>query len=208
MASNPKDLNDALEGAAVGNPKVDRNVDFLPKLGGEFDDKVLYTGWRDYMIAGFEQNKTMFKQVLNAFMRPYGITVVMYVVMFLIGAGGIITAAVLAINKNVVVATIFGGLSVVTFLTFFISRPLAALEQNLLFITWLGMIYNTYWTRLMYTSDVSTVQQDLEAIEKTALTELNRLVDKHEKLSKGRPGLKDETEQPSTTTSAPITPNP
>jgi hypothetical protein len=201
MTSETKDLNDALEGASVGNRPVNRNVDFLPKVSTELEDKVLYEAWRDYMIAGFDQNKTMFKRVLNGFMRPYTITVIMYVVMFLIGIGGIVTAAALAVAKNVVFATVLGGLSVVTFLTFFISRPLAALEQNLLFITWLGMIYNTYWTRLMYTSDASTVQQDLAEIEKTALTELNRLVDKHEKLTKGRPGLTDEksaTPTPST----------
>ena len=74
---------------------------------------------------------------------------------------------------------IFGGLSVVSFLSYFISRPLQALEQNLKFITWLGIIYNTYWTRLVYAMDQDTVQQDLKANTDDAIAELTKLIDKH-----------------------------
>ena len=49
-----------------------------------------------------------------------------------------------------VAAIAFGGLSVGSFLLFFIRQPLQALEENLEFITWLGVAFNTYWTRLMY----------------------------------------------------------
>lgn len=197
---------EVIEGAAVEGNIVNRDTDFLPnpelaQPEAAAKDRVLYEAWRDYMIAGFDQNKVMFKRVLNAFMRPYGITVAMYVMLFLIGAGGIITAAILAVTQNVVPSLIFGGLSVVTFLTFFVSQPLRALEQNLLFITWLGVVYNTYWTKLMYTSNLDTVQQDLEVIQRNTIAELNRLVDKHEKLARRRPGAKLEAEQP--TTSAP-----
>ncbi len=197
MTSNSKDLSEALEGASAGGRPVNRDIDFLPKPKEAEADPVLYQAWRDHMIAGFQQNNQMFKRVLDAFMRPYGITVAMYIVLFLIGAGGFVASVVLAVTRGIEFTALFAGMSVAAFLAFFISHPLRALEQNLLFITWLGVIYNTYWTRLMYTSEASTVQQDLEAIEKTAITELNALVDKHDRLAARRPGQqREEKPQP------------
>ena len=87
---------------------------------------------------------------------------------------------------------IFGGLSVISFLSYFISQPLQALEQNLQFITWLGIIYNTYWTRLVYAMDQSTVQQDLKAATADAIAELDTLIDSHDALSGKRSGLAKE----------------
>jgi hypothetical protein len=81
---------------------------------------------------------------------------------------------------------------VVAFLAFFIAQPLRALEENLLFITWLGIIYNTYWTRLMYTSNLNTAQQDLETLTKTTIAQLEELVKKHGQAARGRPGQKEE----------------
>ena len=66
-------------------------------------------------------------------------------------------------------------------------RPLRSLEQDLIFITWLGIIYNTYWSQLMNATDPKTVRQDLEAIT-TTLKDLNHLADKHEKQAGQRPG--------------------
>jgi hypothetical protein len=43
----------------------------------------------------------------------------------------------------------------------------------------LGIIYNTYWTRLMYANDPRTIQHDLDEIVKTAIQEITELVDKH-----------------------------
>ena len=44
---------------------------------------------------------------------------------------------------------LFAGLSAATLLAPFVRNPLRSLEENLQFITWLGVIYNTHWTRLL-----------------------------------------------------------
>lgn len=152
-------------------------------------DPQLYNYWREHVHQGFARNDEMFKRVLNGFMRPYYITVWMYGILFGVGVGSFVAAAGLSIWFNQpLYALIFGGLSVVSFLSFFISHPLRALEQNLSFITWLGIIYNTYWTRLVYVLDQRTVQQELQAATQDTIEDLDRLLDKHAVMSGQRPG--------------------
>ena len=132
----------------------------------------------------------MFNRVLGAFMTPYYLTVVMYGLLFLVGVGLFVVAAWLSYaNGADNTAYFFGGLGVVTFLAFFVSKPLRALEENLQFITWLGIIYNTYWTRLLYMQDSATVHDDLKDANHQAETSLNKLIDKDTELSKERPGF-------------------
>jgi len=152
-------------------------------------DQELLAAWKDYIKDGFKQNNTMFQKVLSAFMIPYWLTVVMYGLLFIVGLGGFVIAAVLVVQQKIEFAAIFGGLSVVSFLTYFISGPIRSLEQNLVFITWLGIIYNTYWSQLMNATDPKTVRQDLEAITTTALKDLNHLAGKHDKQAAQDPGL-------------------
>jgi hypothetical protein len=176
------------EAAAANQPSV-----YLPQppVNDELreKDEQLYKYWREHVRQGFARNDEMFKRVLKGFMRPYYITVAMYSILFAIGILSFVAAAGLSIWFNQpLYGLIFGGLSVVAFLSFFIRHPLRALEQNLSFITWLGIIYNTYWTRLVYVMDQRTVQQELQAATEDAIKDLDRLLDKHAALSGQRPG--------------------
>jgi hypothetical protein len=85
---------------------------------------------------------------------------------------------------------VFGGLSVVAFLSYFLSRPLQALEENLQLITWLGVIYNSYWTRLAYITKLETVQAELEDATGDTVARIKELIDKHAEMSGKRPGLR------------------
>jgi hypothetical protein len=138
-------------------------------------DHELLLAWKEHIKNGLSQNSRMFDRVLGAFMIPYWVTVVCYVLLFAFGLVGFGVAAVLAVQQQLAFATVFGGISVTTFLTFFISRPLRSLEQNILFITWLGVIYNTYWTQLMNAVDPETIGRDLEAITAATTRDLSLL---------------------------------
>jgi hypothetical protein len=101
--------------------------------------------WTKYMVNGFTQNELMFRKTLSAFMKPYGLTVWLDVTLYLVGIGLFLAAVVIGLrNNNSVVAIVFAGLSVTSFLAFFVRQPLHALEENLEFITWLGVAFNTY----------------------------------------------------------------
>jgi membrane-bound ClpP family serine protease len=133
----------------------------------------------------------MFSRVLEAFLNPYWTTVWMYRILFGVGVAAFVVAAVLAVfNANLPAAALFGGLGVVAFLTYFVSRPLQALEENLQFITWLGIIYNTYWTRLVFAQNPETFQQECEQATVDAIAKIKELLDKHAERSSGRPGLR------------------
>lgn len=166
----------------------------LPEEEGRKRDQVLYEAWRGHMVQGFENNNTMFKLILDGFTRPYQSTVTMYRILFGVGVLAFVAAGVTPYLLQdaptataVGAAAIFGGLSVTSFLSYFISRPTQALEENLLFITWLGIVYNTYWTRLTSAVDPDTLQQDLDTATTSAVAEIDRLISKHALLSKRRP---------------------
>lgn len=142
-------------------------------------DPELYAAWRNHIKQGFANNQTMFDQLLNGFMNPYWTTVWMYRILFGLGVGAFVVAGILGIlgESTAAIAT-FGGLSVVYFLAYFISQPLRALEENLQFITWLGIIYNSYWTRIAYITKLDTVQTEIEAVTTDTIAKLDALVTK------------------------------
>jgi glucan phosphoethanolaminetransferase (alkaline phosphatase superfamily) len=141
------------------------------------------------MVNGFKQNEQMFQSTLKAFMKPYGLTVWLYAILFVVGISLFIVAAKIGLEKgDSVVAIAFAGLSVMTFLAFFVRQPLHALEENLEFITWLGVAFNTYWTRLMYMADPKTVQNELKAADDDFRASIEKLITQHAELRGKRPG--------------------
>jgi hypothetical protein len=170
-------------------PKARLPLIHQPKLA-EIDPK-LYGYWLEHINQGFQRNNRMFDTILDAFMRPYNTTIWMYRILFGLGIAAFLVAAALsAWLRDPMFGLVFGGLSIISFLTYFIGRPLQSLEENLKFITWLGIIYNSYWTRLVYMMDSETVNQDLEDATQDAINEIERLLDKHHDFSGKRPGLR------------------
>ena len=164
------------------------------QLGGktlaEADPK-LYAAWRQHILDNYQQNNTMFSRILEAFMSPYNTTILMYKILFGVGVLAFIAAAwISAQTGNPVFGLIFGGMSLATFLTYFLGRPLQALEENLQFITWLGIVYNTYWTRLALTLDKATAHEQVEDAANDAITQIKELLDKHAEFNSKRPGLR------------------
>jgi hypothetical protein len=145
--------------------------------------------WTGYMVNGFHQNEEMFKRTLSAYIKPYQLTLWLYGALFVVGLTLVVVAAVAGLlNDGTVVPIVFAGLGASAFLMFFIRQPTQALEENLEFITWLGVAFNTYWTRLMYIQDVNTVQAELKQANDDFVEGVERLIDKHAALRGKRPG--------------------
>jgi hypothetical protein len=172
---------------SVGDPAPGEPVEEI--VVSPMESEKLHAAWEAYMVQGLQNNNKMFDRTLRAYMVPYHLTVAMYVVLFLVGVGLFITSAWMASSGSSDVATLlFAGLGTLTFVAVFIRYPLRALEENLQFITWLGIIYNTYWTRLLYMQDPETVQEDLAEATKITIADLERLIDKNATLASKRPG--------------------
>ena len=154
-------------------------------------DPELLAAWRQHVINVFDNNETVFTRLLDGFLRPYWTTVWMYRILFALGVISFVLAAALAIFSGSTLPVItFGGISMVALLGYFFNRPLQALEQNLQFLTWLGIIYNSYWTRLTLLNDERTVQADIEEVTDDAVTRIQTLVAEHAKRSRARPQLR------------------
>ena len=104
--------------------------------------------------------------------------------------GFFVTGVVMALVKGQsVTGLVFSGLSVVSFLTYFVTRPTQALEENLLFISWLGMLYNSYWTHLSLSFDRQTAQSELDKATADAISQIKDLIASHAAAVEKRPGL-------------------
>ena len=165
-------------------------VGFLPVPevpGGMQADEELVRYWREYVKVSLDQSNQVFQRILDAFLGPYHAVVwingVLVVIGILIFIGGI--ALSIWFNQKMF-AWVFGGLGVASFLGYFVSRPLRSLEENLEFITWLGIVYNTYWSRLLYAMNPDTVQDDLQKATKDTTAEVEHLIDKHAEMSRQR----------------------
>lgn len=153
----------------------------------------LYEAWVAHIQAGYRNNDQVFQRILDAFMRSHNSTVIMYWVLFGIGVGFFLVSAGLALFRDELTASvIFGGLSIASFLTYFVTRPTQAVEENLQYVTWLGIIYNSYWTRLAWAFDEETAQQVLDDATNDAVQQLSTLIEKHAASTQGRPTLREQ----------------
>ncbi len=148
----------------------------------------LYKAYVDHVTEGYKNNGRIFDDVRRAFMRSHNSTVVMYWILFTVGVGTVLAGIVMAVlGQEVVAGAVFLGLGVVAFITYFISRPTQSVEENLMYITWLGVIYNSYWTHLAWATQRDTAQAELDRATTDALQQLEKLVERHALSVKGRP---------------------
>ena len=156
----------------------------------------LYQAYADHVKEGYKNNGRIFDDVRRAFMRSHNSTVVMYWILFIVGIATVITGIVLAAVGNALAAAVFLGMGVAAFVTYFIGRSTQSLEENLLYITWLGVIYNSYWTHLAWATQRETAQAELDKATTDALQQLEKLVNRHARSVKGRPKLSKNDNKP------------
>ncbi|HXF61733.1 MAG TPA: NBR1-Ig-like domain-containing protein, partial [Caldilineaceae bacterium] len=163
----------------------------LPPPGSGEIDAELLPAWRKHIEQQLNNNQTMFQQILQGFMNPYWTTVWLYRILFGLGVAAFIVAAALAFSgRSGWTAALFGGISLASVLGFCLVRPLQALEENLQFITWLGLIYNTYWVHLTYANDPATVHEQVDKATADAITGIQTLMAKHAAAAAKRPWLR------------------
>lgn len=164
----------------------------LPSVPENYENEhpELYAAWVEHIKTGYESNDQVFQRILDAFMRSHNSTVIMNWILFAVGIGFFVTSVVLALFQGSPgPAVLFGGLSIGAFLTYFLTRPTQAVEENLQYVTWLGIIYNSYWTRLAWSFDEASAQTVLDEATEDAIRQLNDLVNRHAAATGKRPNL-------------------
>lgn len=159
-----------------------------PATGNKIIDKKLLDAWATHMQNGFQRSEALYARTLGAFMNAYMVTLAMNVLLFLVGIGLFACAVVLSlVTREWQFGMIFGGLGLGLFLAYFISRPMQAIEENQEFIAWLGVAYNTYWSRLMYAQNQDTVLDDIKSAGDDFSNGIQKLIEKHAELRQQRP---------------------
>ncbi len=184
------DANDQSPDPAAGTRNQGQAFSPLPTPppGFKREHPELYAAWVQHTAAGYENNDEVFRRILQAFMRSHYSTLIMYWILFGVGVGFFVTGVLLA-RTAPVAGVLFGGLSVVTFLTYFVTRSTQSIEENLFYMTWLGVIYNSYWTHLAWSFDQQSAQQELEKATTDTIAQVQGLIERHAKATKERPGL-------------------
>ena len=169
-----------------------------PDVSQAFEET--YIDWINTFKDCFEANRKMFKTTLKGFMKPFWLSIGMNVAIFILGISAFSIGMIVSVlNDEYLFALVFGGVDAITFLTFFMSNPIKNLEKDMGFITWLGLIYNTYWTRAYYSTNSGTFQKDLQEITDKAVDSLQKLLDTQNELGKFQlPDLKLQGKQSST----------
>jgi hypothetical protein len=200
-APEPDIKEDHMSATDPSDPRFDQSFTPPPASGelielrNEHPD--LYHAYVEHVKDGYRNNGRIFDDVRRAFMRSHYSTVVMYWILFAVGVGAVVTGIVMAaVQREVVMGAVFLGLGVAAFIGYFITRSTLSVEENLIYITWLGVIYNSYWTHLAWATERGTAQEELDKATRDALRELQKLVNRHARGTRERPNLGDAGDQP------------
>jgi hypothetical protein len=149
-------------------------------------DPELYKAWRENAIEEFARNNQLVRRVLDLVKSSYTTTQTLYRVLLGVGIAFALAAIGLSLwRANAGFGLVFGGLTIAMFLVYFLSRPQAWREMSPELITWLGTVYNTYWTRVASLMTGESSLHDLAQAHHEATEEIQRIMAKHAELRKG-----------------------
>ncbi len=110
----------------------------------------------------------------------------MFMVMFVVALGTLVAAVRIATDEpeagyDWAHAGIVGALalaSIVLFALLLYMRPLAALERNSVVQSFLTVVVNSYWTRLLYVKEAADIDEHLEDATAYTVDHLSTLLDR------------------------------
>jgi hypothetical protein len=134
---------------------------------------------RDLAAAILQEDVQTLARTTAYLRRSYRVVFVGYVAMMVFGVAAIVAAFVKGITASSVgeaaAAVGLAGLTVGIFIAFFVQRPSAALERNAIFMPWVSIVLTTFWTRLLYFDDPSTLDAKLGHAAREASDELSSI---------------------------------
>ena len=154
-----------------------------PEAGGDEQQKEQLTLLNEFAEGVFKENVNGVRYSSWYVRVSFWALFAMYVVLFLVGVVTAVFAVIRGFQANTggeAVGTLaIGGLSAASFFSLFLARPLESLERNAIYMAWLTAVQYTYWTRLMYFSDLEKIDDELEDATQDLVRDLTTLADKH-----------------------------
>jgi hypothetical protein len=78
-------------------------------------------------------------------------------------------------------AGVLGGVSAAVVISSFVLKPTDSMERNAIYVPWMLLVLNTYWTRLVYMNDPKKIDKQLEDAAKDAAEQFKLIADAHAK---------------------------
>ncbi|MFQ5948257.1 MAG: hypothetical protein ACE5KX_05310 [Acidimicrobiia bacterium] len=133
--------------------------------------------------AVVESNKNEFLKAARSRRFAFAIIKWMFLIVFLLGIGAFVAAVSVAtdVTDNWARAGVAGVLALFSAALFAIVlfvKPLAALERNSVVSSFLTVVVNSYWTRLIYVDRVDDVDVYLESATAYTTSHLGALLDR------------------------------
>ena len=152
------------------------------------DHPELYKAYVDNVVEGYANNRRVFISVMRAFLISHYSTVVMYWILFFVGVAAVTAAILVGLmgQQTFALSAAFIGVGAASFVAYFIGRSSQSVEENLVYITWLGLIYNSYWTHISWATKQATAQAELDKATNDALTQIKELLERHASSSSKR----------------------
>lgn len=133
-----------------------------------------------------QSNKNAFLRAARAQRFAFATMKWMFLVIFLLALGTMIAAVRIATDMpeegfdwaHAGVVTGLAAMSVVLFAVLLYMRPLAALERNSVIQSFLTVVVNSYWTRLLHLEEANDVDAHLEEATAYTVDHLGALLDR------------------------------
>lgn len=187
--------NKKMEDAPNFAPPPAEPANLAPGLKRDLDQAYV-----KHVKDGYENTDSVFKRIMRAFLISHYSTVIMYWLLFAVG----VALVVIGFLSQNIWATLVAGFGVAGFVAYFITRSIISVETNLIYITWLGVIYNTYWVHQQWSRDPEKAQLELDKASQDAIDQIKEMLDRYDLTVKGRPKLPVKPPaQPSTTVTTP-----
>lgn len=143
-------------------------------------------GIEPFARAIIQANKDDFLKAARSQRFAFAAMKWLFLIVFIIALGAMITAIRIAVDipedgYNWAQAGVVGGVALLAVLLFALllyMRPLAALERNSVVTSFLTVVVNSYWTRLLYAGEAEEVDTYLEDATAYTVEHLGSLLDR------------------------------
>jgi hypothetical protein len=130
---------------------------------------------RDFAKAVLDANVGNLKKGRLQRELPYWTAFAMNFVLFGVGLAAFGIAILRGLSNDPITTATFGGVTIATVITTFLVNPISSLQKSNLLNTALVSIINSYWTRLLYLDNPTTIDADLKKVTEETVAELESL---------------------------------
>jgi hypothetical protein len=129
-------------------------------------DDAITIALREFSKDALEANTQNLSRSMKFIDDSFGWLRIAYSAMLVFGLLALIAAVVKGLiadgGSEVAAAAVLGGVSVGTLISAFIIKPTDSMERNSIFVPWMLVVLNTYWTRLLYMNDPAKEEEELK----------------------------------------------